>query len=197
MSGLYNVVLGDGNEETRGALLGRTMLNIQRDDFGRFRDAWLEDDGTGNLRIAIYTRNGGGNRPDYEDVTNALRQHPLYLDDRDDTFDSTYATYYFRFPPSVPQHLIDAGAKGWDELNWADFTERMREEAYDEPVNMNAMWQKAIQKVQTEGPTKEQMEAMAPMIEELTQALGTSNPDEINFIATGRDPKRLIEGESE
>ena len=89
---------------------------------GRFRDAWIEDrDGT--PVIAIYTRNGGGNRDhwgfnsdDEEGMdcdcpgciqTYRIPSSPYYLDDEDDEFDSTYATNYFGIPPEY-QEKVDS-----------------------------------------------------------------------------------------
>ena len=67
---------------------------------GRFRDAYLNEDGT---KIILYTRNGGGNRDDYQYVFDLLRKHPLYLTDYDDDYDCTYA--YIKF--KVPDEYID------------------------------------------------------------------------------------------
>lgn len=61
MSSLYGMVFGrvDGARSLVW-LAGFTRL----DHVGRFRDAWLERHEDGEPRIAIYTRNGGGNRAD-------------------------------------------------------------------------------------------------------------------------------------
>src|SRR3990167_2492115 len=85
------------------------VLGLRPSDVGRFRDAVLLED-----CIAVYTRNGGGNREHYENangtdagegcpctgciITFHLPKHPLYLRDQDDSFDNTYATVYFKFP---------------------------------------------------------------------------------------------------
>lgn len=117
---MYDLVAADGHQNRRGAFLIAALGNP---DVGRFRDAWVEKGDDGEPVIAIYTRNGGGNREDYEDVIDGLQGHPLYLRDADDDFDSTYATFYFRTP---------------DEL-----VEAFRESA-GEPVNMSDRWQQAI-----------------------------------------------------
>lgn len=76
---------------------------------GRFRDCFLNEDGT---HILLYTRNGGGNREHYNDehaegeecfctgciITYHLPKHPYYVGDEDDDFDCTYATVTFRVP---------------------------------------------------------------------------------------------------
>lgn len=90
------------------------VLNLTEQDCGRFRDAFVA-----NGEIAIYTRNGGGNREHYSYdeppvpagltcectgcvIEHHLPLHPYYLRDEDDDFDCTYATVYFAIPdPAV------------------------------------------------------------------------------------------------
>lgn len=117
---MYSLAVGDGHQNDRGAILIAALGNP---DVGRFRDAWVEKGEDGEPVIAIYTRNGGGNREGYAGVIADLQDHPMYLRDADDDFDSTYATFYFR----TPDHLRDS----------------FREIAGD-PVNMSDVWQKAI-----------------------------------------------------
>lgn len=76
---------------------------------GRFRDIYVNEDGT---QIILYTRNGGGNRGHWNDekaegpdcdcpgctISYHLPQHPNYLSDKDDDFDSTYAYVNFSVP---------------------------------------------------------------------------------------------------
>lgn len=62
-------------------------------DSGRFRDIYLNEDGT---KIILFTRNGGGNREGY--FPDEIRNHPNYLTDYDDDFDSTYAYIEFSVP---------------------------------------------------------------------------------------------------
>lgn len=83
-----------------------TMLKLHPKDVGRFRDCYLRRvEGTGELQIAVYTRNGGGNREEYESVTEALQKHPAYVSDADDSFDSTYATYFFKVPEEYKKEI--------------------------------------------------------------------------------------------
>lgn len=96
MSGLYNVLFGMNKEAD--VLLH--LLGKDRGSFGRFRDAYLSDN-----CIVVYTRCGGGNRDDYEDVFNEMRDHPLYKYDEDDDYDSTYASFYFDFPEEYADDL--------------------------------------------------------------------------------------------
>ena len=113
---LYNMVFG----RSASAPVVLALLERSQDDFGRYRDAWIEKNDAGELRLAVYTRNGGGNREDYQDVFDALSAHPLWLRDDDDDFDCTYATIYFRAPE--------------------DAVERVKKLAADAGVTMPADW---------------------------------------------------------
>ena len=62
------------------------------DNYPRFRDCFVD-----NNEIHVYTRVGGGNR-NCEFGEEELQQHPNYLRDFDDEYDSTYATYVFSIP---------------------------------------------------------------------------------------------------
>lgn len=110
MSSLYNILHGENGLAT--AFL--VMLNITKSQIPRYRDCYWD----GN-NIVIYTRTGGGNRDYYESETSCrenypeyfgkedspsgpwnedLRKLPEYVRDEDDSFDSTYASFYFRIP---------------------------------------------------------------------------------------------------
>lgn len=125
---LYNMLFGR-NPASRLLL---AMLNLTEGDVGRFRDCYLargtrserEDAGEDeeklkalakkDLRIVVYTRNGGGNRDDYEAVTEALQALPTYETDYDDDFDCTYASYEFTVPEAfkaTAEELASLGAE--------------------------------------------------------------------------------------
>lgn len=72
-----------------------TLIESKFFPSGRFRDAYLNDKGS---RIILYTRNGGGNREDYQYVFDLLRKHPHYVSDYDDDYDCTYAYIEFKVP---------------------------------------------------------------------------------------------------
>lgn len=120
MSGLYSQLMGDGREVERGktALM---VLGVM--SFGRFRDAWVERGQDGKPVFAIYTRNGGGNRENWAETIGAMQANEHYLRDADDTFDSTYATFYFRVPVEWHEALA---------------------QVMIEPVDMSAKWLAAI-----------------------------------------------------
>lgn len=137
---LYDIAVGDGHQHERGATL---LQLLGWPAVARFRDAWVEKGESGPV-IAIYTRQGGGNREcccrDMPEVfaeqhvpsrcsaasNEELARHPLYVTDRDDEFDATYTTFYFRAPDEVRGML--AGVAG-------------------EPVNMDERWKAAIDRI--------------------------------------------------
>jgi len=98
---MYNALLGINPL----APLLLTMLGLKQEDVGRLRDCFLstkDDNGNdvndGLVSICVYTRNGGGNRDDYQEVIDNLSKHPCYLMDKDDNFDSTYCSIFFKIP---------------------------------------------------------------------------------------------------
>jgi len=96
MSGLYNVLFGSNDHA--GFLLG--LLGKEASDFGRYRDVYVTED-----HIVVHTRNGGGNREDYQYVFDEMSEHPLYSHDEDDDFDCTYANIYFKHPDGYSELL--------------------------------------------------------------------------------------------
>lgn len=106
--GLYNLVFG--TQPLAPAVLA--MLERTPEDFARFRDAWIEV-ADGVPRLAVYTRLGGGNNvhlfgecdgagssPErcYGCKVLQIESWPCFQSARDDSFDSTYRTFYFRVP---------------------------------------------------------------------------------------------------
>lgn len=120
MSGLYNMVFG---ENPRGQVILAT-LGLTTADVGRYRDCFVA-----NGEICVYTRNGGGNREEYQPVIDKLAEHPCYLRDRDDDFDCTYATIFFRFPEEHAEDLqkLDTG-EPWDpSKRWLEMIEKLKQ----------------------------------------------------------------------
>jgi hypothetical protein len=112
-----------------------STLGLTANDVGRFRDCFVADG-----EIAVYTRNGGGNRQDYQHVFDALATHSCYLRDTDDDFDSTYATVYFKFPDRYAEFLaaIDTG-KFDPSQRWLDYFEKMKQPDYVVPEAVKAL----------------------------------------------------------
>ena len=98
---LYNMLFGKNPNADQ--LLG--LLGYTQGDCGRFRDVFVEDN-----HIVIHTRNGGGNREDYEYVFDEMSMHPLYAYDEDDDFDCTYANIYFKHPEGYGELLKEMAA---------------------------------------------------------------------------------------
>lgn len=119
---LYNIVCG--TNQLAGVLLA--SLGLPSHATGRFRDCYLQRDAGGALEIHVYTRNGGGNRPDFVDVTKFLRQHPLFLRDFDDPGDSTYASYVFALPDENGRLGFEAAARSVPSIIPAPPHERMQ-----------------------------------------------------------------------
>lgn len=114
MSGLYNMLFGE-NSSQKDFLFG--LLERTPGDFGRYRDIYVTDQ-----HIVVHTRNGGGNREDYQDVFDEMFHHPLYVYDEDDDFDCTYANIYFKHPEGYEDLLKEMAvgtvtpSQKWDML---------------------------------------------------------------------------------
>lgn len=104
---LYNMIFGrNPHSELILALIG-----LKKNDIERYRDCSINFD---DEQIWVYTRTGGGNREDYPNEL--LTKSPYYLRDHDDSFDTTYANYYFKFPDEIKQdihNLRDIGEHGF------------------------------------------------------------------------------------
>lgn len=96
---MYNMVCG--NNPFYEIFLG--MLDMSIDDIPRFRDVYIDIE---EEAIVVYTRTGGGNRDEYREENNALAQHPNYMKDADDDFDSTYAHFWFGIPEQFKERTI-------------------------------------------------------------------------------------------
>jgi len=94
---LYHALFGE-NGNQKNMLLA--LLGKKSHEFGRYRDIYVT-----NSHIVVHTRNGGGNREDFEHVFEEMSEHPLYDYDEDDDFDCTYANIYFKHPPEYTELL--------------------------------------------------------------------------------------------
>jgi len=88
---LYNLLFG--TNAAADFLLA--TLNLKRDDFGRFRDCFPNQEGT---RIIVHTRCGGGNREYYQWLFEEMSKHPNYISNADEDFDCTYCDFVFSVP---------------------------------------------------------------------------------------------------
>lgn len=135
---MYQMVFADGEKglPLLGALGFKSI-----GDVGRYRSSWIELNESGDPRIAVYTRNGGGNRECWNNtdgacdctgctITNIIPKHPNYLFDKDDDFDCTYCTIYFSIPDSF-KNVLNSIDKDWvSKLSG--------------PIDMSAEWIKRI-----------------------------------------------------
>lgn len=146
------------------------MLNLDRRTVGRFRDCFIDHDGD-QLILAIFTRNGGGNRDHWSDekesgmecgccgcvITHNLPKHPLYIRDFDDDFDSTYATVLFKVPEKYVQFIKDL-----DELNPDTPKPMERFKGVIDKLKAHEKDDPDVQRI---------METMKPVIKAITKAL--------------------------
>lgn len=96
-------------------------LELGKWPLGRFRDCYPNE---ACDKIVVLTRNGGGNRAEYQEVFDNLRKHPNYLSDHDDPFDSTYAEIEFSVPKDLSEVLAGAKEMG---LGYKPFHERFHD----------------------------------------------------------------------
>lgn len=87
---LYNAIFGFNP----ACLFFMPILGKKQEEYPRFRDCFLSDDGK---RIVIYTRVGGGNRG-CGFGEEALYDDPNFVETYDDEYDSTYGFYEFNPP---------------------------------------------------------------------------------------------------
>jgi len=95
MSGLYNMLCGI-NPASAYVL---SYLHLSNTEVSRFRDTCISEDGK---LVTVYARIGGGNREHHANEWEALKGHPQYVRDYDDTFDNTYASIEFKV--ILPEH---------------------------------------------------------------------------------------------
>ena len=93
---LYNTLF----EENKDTPIFLGMIEMEKKDFARFRDIWLNTEGD---KILVLTRLGGGNRQNYQKEINQIRKNKYYITDYDDCFDETYA--YFEF--NIPENYVE------------------------------------------------------------------------------------------
>lgn len=131
------------------------IIGLKENDIERFRDCGidLEDD-----NIWVYTRTGGNNRDDYENL--ALVESPYYMYDRDDEYDSTYATYFFSIPEEIHADLmdfLDYTNKGISAkfIQWIDKTLCRPETEADNRTKQYDAQLRQIEKLQKSGDVSE------------------------------------------
>lgn len=150
---LYNLV--HGTNPLAPALLA--MLNVKVDEIPRFRDCYFRDD-----HVIIYTRTGGANRSGYEAGNKFLTLVDGYVKDEDDSFDSTYALFYYRVPEAY--HLL------MDKLRSMAMTETQEErwQAVFQRINDNAAGDPMVARMTA---------AFHPIFAKIESSLGSAGDD--------------------
>jgi hypothetical protein len=88
----------------------------------------------------VYTRTGGGNREYYDEkkgleandavFNDDLRALPTFIKDEDDSFDCTYAKFYFSVPPKLAWVIPQLTAQEVEPAErWKSFMARMQDPA--------------------------------------------------------------------
>lgn len=130
MSGLYNALFGQhASSEQLLALLG-----ITANDVPRYRSCYWD-----GKHIVIHTRTGGGNRDYYENMDACRANYPEYFGgtdepvgpwnddlraiagfvrDEDDSFDCTYADFYYEPPQQAADVLKGLPADTTPSEQW-------------------------------------------------------------------------------
>lgn len=108
---MYGLVAGSDSNRQRLT----DILKLDDYDTGRERDVYVRNlteqdfdykipkDGT---YIVLLTRNGGGNREDYQDSFDSLSTHPNYVADWDCDWDCTYAEICFSIPEEHQEEVM-------------------------------------------------------------------------------------------
>ncbi len=102
-----------------------SLIGLKQDFFARFRDVDLINKGE---TVRVFTRTGGGNREDYEDNWQEIRENSNYIADYDDDFDNTYAYIEFKVPADKlekakalfagePESFEDKFIKSMEDMN--------------------------------------------------------------------------------
>ena len=141
---LYNLLFSTNQDA--GELL--RMLNLTTDNFGRFRDAYLNENGT---KIIVLTRCGGGNREDYDYVFEEMANHPEFITEYDDGFDCTYAYFEFRVPEKFAKQakLMITG---------------------DKPKNVHEKFVEAFDDIEKNGKNSKYVKKMEPILNKIKEA---------------------------
>lgn len=135
---LYHMVFGQNPSHTR--LL--EMLGVTEDQVPRYRDCFLDREG----HIVIHTRTGGGNRFAYKAGNIRLTQIPGYQSDNDDSFDSTYANFYYGIPDEFKAEcevLRGMGAERDPHIAWQQLLAKLRDPSKADDPEVKAVLDKS------------------------------------------------------
>lgn len=119
---LYNQVFG--HNPFAAVVLATLGADPRR--IGRLRDAYITPEG----KFAVLTRTGGGNRSDYQEQNAYMHTLPGFIEDKDDSFDSTYAVFTYEVPEDLKEAIakaIDNGHAYDPAVAWKKLFEDLRE----------------------------------------------------------------------
>ena len=100
---LYNQLFGTNPHLGALANMLRRTSGITVPDIPRFRDMWIDEES----RLVVLTRTGGANRTAYTAENAELAAAFGYQGNEDDTFDSTYACFFYAIPPDCKEAAED------------------------------------------------------------------------------------------
>jgi len=110
MSGFYNALFQTNPNKDFLLEVLHFDLKEKPECLGRFRDIALMPNGE---MIVLITRNGGGNRKQYQYVFDDFKKlHPYFIKDYDDPFDNTYAYAFFSVPKEHQAKCIELAKQG-------------------------------------------------------------------------------------
>lgn len=99
-----------------------SMLEIDIKKVERFRDTGIDYK---NNQIWIYTRTGGDNRKLYKNKI--LTRNKYYLNNKDDSYDRTYAEYNFCIPEEFKDIIHKFSKYNRDRVDWESKFKHMEE----------------------------------------------------------------------
>lgn len=143
---MFNLVIGN----TGWPMELMNAVGLTPDMVARYRDHWLERFGEreDTLVLAVYTRLGGGNRPDYKEQFAQMYDLPTFMADADDTFDNTYCTLRFRLDKDLfvawMQSLEDEAGPA-DRPNHDEVWSELWDAAEPVPRDMDVIWRAILQ----------------------------------------------------
>lgn len=164
---LYNLIYG----VNPAATLLLQILDLDYSRIPRFRDAFVHDE-----HIIVYTRTGGGNRAYYDSLGSCkehypeyfleedppsgpwnsdLISHPLYVRDRDDDFDSTYAWWYFRVPEAFKEEVATMKSEATPREKWERIYKLLSEKDNPETLELMQKFQPMIRHIRDALDSKE------------------------------------------
>ncbi len=151
---MYNMM--HGTNPHAALLLAMLGFSNPSEQIPRLRDCYVDDDG----HIVVFTRTGGGNRPDYAEQNATLEARTGFLRTEDWATDTTFAKWVYAAPEGsekLVRQLADTGAR-------SDPTEKFEALIAD------------MQAGATKPSTRQALERAKPLMEQLRTAIEGRGP---------------------